>query len=319
VEHVALFVLGLVLLAVGAPMLVFGSARLDRRIGRGPFAVGAVALAFGPCVAALALDLAIILREPPVTRFVVGELIGNSVASIGLVLGAAALVRPVAATARLFYTAIPLVLVAALLFWLLAFGKRYSQVAAGALLGAFVVIAAVLGWLAKRESGPVKAELAGWVPEQLRVRWAVLLALAGLAAIFAGARLTAEQLIGTANYLKAPSILLGCTLGAFVTALPALAAAVLAARRGRYNLVLGLVVGPVLVNVLLVTGAVAMIKPLLIDPWVLQQAVPAVPLFASLLVPVLLNGLKVPRWEGALLLVAYVAFVVWQVRRVTPT
>ena len=32
-----------------------------------------------------------------------------------------------------------------------------------------------------------------------------------------------------------------------------------------------------------------------------------------LLLPVLFNGLKVPRWEGALLLAAYAGFVAWQV------
>ena len=91
-EHVALFAVGLGLLALGAPLLVFGAARLDRATGRSPFAVGAVAVCFGPCVAGLAFDLAAVLRSPSVTRLAVGHIIGSNVASLGLVLGAAALV-----------------------------------------------------------------------------------------------------------------------------------------------------------------------------------------------------------------------------------
>jgi Ca2+/Na+ antiporter len=32
------------------------------------------------------------------------------------------------------------------------------------------------------------------------------------------------------------------------------------------------------------------------------------------LIPCLLNGLKIHRWEGMILLAAYLAFVAWQVR-----
>jgi hypothetical protein len=36
-------------------------------------------------------------------------------------------------------------------------------------------------------------------------------------------------------------------------------------------------------------------------------------LFAVLLLPLLLNGLKIHRWEGAFLLALYVGFILWQV------
>lgn len=321
-EHLALFVLGLVLLAVGAPMLVFGSARLDRRIGRGPFAVGAVALAFGPCVAALTLNLAIVLRPagPEATRFalagVVGHIAGSTVAGVGLVLGVAALVRPVKASARVFYTAIPLALVAALVFWFFAVNKVVSRVAAGALLGAFLVALGVLIQLARREPESVKAELAGWVPEHWPVRWAVLLAIGGLAATIGGAVLATDKFLEATRTLKTSTPVMGETLVAFGTALPALGAAVIASRRGRSDLVLGIAVGFVLFNLLLVLGAVAMIQPLPLTAHAITNEIPATALFVSLLIPVLFNGLRVPRWEGAILLALYIAFVVWQIRRV---
>jgi len=315
-EHVALFALGLALLAVGAPLLVFGAARLDRAAGRGRFAVGVVAAASGPCVAGLALDLALVTRQQtpalsPV-RIAVGHLVGSNVASVGLVLGVAALVRPVAATAKLFHTAISLALGAVLLFWFLARNSPLSRVDAGFLLAASAAALALLVRAARRETEEVKAEFASWVPERTPLWAAVPLALAGLAALVGGAILASSEAVGAAVYLKSTSLKFGATVCAFGTSLPVLVAAVIAARRGRPNLVLGVVVGAMTFNVLLTAGVVAMARPLVVERGAIMEVIPAVAVISLLLLPVLLNGLRVPRWEGAILLAAYAGFVAWQ-------
>lgn len=321
-EHVGLFVLGLALLAAGVPLLVFGAARLDRGTGRSPFAVGAVAVCFGPCVAGLAFNLAAIFQPAPVLykklalAAVTGNIVGSNVAAIGLVLGAAALVRPVAASAKLFHTALPLALGATCLFWFLARNNPLGRVDAGFLLAAAVVAVVLLVRAARRESDAVKAEFGGWVPDQMRVWLAVLLAVGGLAATVGGAVLAASKLIAAARELKTSAPVMGQTLVAFGTSLPALVAAVIASRRGRSNLVLGGVAGAVVFNLLLVAGVAAIVEPLPITPHAIFNEIPVMGLFAVLLLPVLLNGLKVPRWEGALLLAAYAGFVTWQVLRV---
>jgi cation:H+ antiporter len=322
-EYLVRLILGLVLLAVGAPMLVFGSARLDRRIGRDPFSVGLAAVAFGPCLAGLTLDLALALNPAPELHpyyslaEIVGHVAGNTVAGVGLVLGVAALVRPVVATARLFYTAIPLVLVAALVFWFFTLNKVISRAAAGVLLAAGGLAATLLARAAKSEPEAVRAELTDWVPERLAVWRAMLLAGAGLAALLGGAVLAARALIPAGSALRLSAPVIGETVVSFGTALPALGAAAVASYRGRPNLTLSIAVGFVLFNLLLVVGAAAMVEPLPLTQHALTTEIPAVVLlFTSLLFPVLLNGLKVPRWAGAVLLVVYVTFMVWQVRRV---
>lgn len=319
-EHVALFAFGLALLAAGAPLLVFGAARLDRATGRNAFAVGAVAACFGPCVAGLAFDLAAVLRHPPVTRLAVGHLVGSNVASVGLVLGLAAFVRPIAATARTFYTAVPLALGAALLFWFLARNAPVlplSRAGGGVLLGGAAVALGLLIRALRSEPDGVRAEFAGWVPERQPVWAAILLALAGLAGLVGGAYLTASELAPVAVHLGGLPARTHVPLGelaALVAALPTAIAAAVAARRGRSDLVLAVVVFPLIFNSLLVGGAVAMVQPLVIDDWVILDAIPVAAIFALLLLPVLFNGLRVPRWEGALLLAAYAGFITWQVR-----
>ena len=67
-------------------------------------------------------------------------------------------------------------------------------------------------------------------------------------------------------------------------------------------------------NLLLVAAVIALVQPLVIDDRVILDVVPVMAVFALLLLPLYFNGLKVPRWEGGLLLAAYAGFVTWQVR-----
>lgn len=320
-ESVWLFAAGLGLLAGGAAALVVGAARLDRGTGRGALAVGLVALGLGPCVAPLALDLALVLRPVAdldarrLAAAAVGNLIGGNVASVLLVLGLGAVVHPVTASVRLFGTAIPLALGATLLFWLLAADKGLSRVDGGVLLAAFAGAVGLLVRAARREGDAGRAALAGWVPERFALRLAVPLAVGGLAAVVFGAWLAAGQLLGAAAGLRLSTPVTGLTLAAFATALPAVVAAAVAARAGHSGAVLGLAVGPALCNLLLVAGSVALVRPVEFTEHAILNEVPAMGLCAFLLLPALLNG-KVPRWEGVLLLAAYAGFVTWQVSRV---
>ena len=66
-------------------------------------------------------------------------------------------------------------------------------------------------------------------------------------------------------------------------------------RRGRSDLALTIAVGFALFSVLFCIGAVALIQPLRLTEHAMTKEALAVVLFASLLVPVLYSGLKVPR------------------------
>lgn len=320
-EHVGLLAAGLALLAVGTGGLVVGAARLDRATGRGAFAVGLVAVGFGPCVAGLALDLALVLRQAPpreaelFAAAALGTAVGGNVASVLLVLGAAALARPITSSARVVRTALRLLLGATALFWFLARDNSISRLDAGVLLGAAVGALVLLVRAARQEPAERRVAFAGWVPERFPLWLAGLLALAGLGAVVGGAWLAAGELLGARTALHLRVQVVSITILAFGAALPALAGAVTASRGGRPDLAVGLSVGPALFNLLFVVGAVAMVQPLALTEHAILNEVPAMGLCALLLVPVLLHG-RVPRWEGLLLVAAYAGFVAWQVLRV---
>ncbi len=131
-------------------------------------------MAFGPCVAGLAFDLAVVLcryrrstsavraggRRRAARRWVRCQ-------RPGLVLGLAALVPPIAGARNCSTPLSPCALGGVLLVWFLAADKQLSRVDAGFLLAAFVVVSVVLVRVAKSEPEDVKAEFGSWVPAQM--------------------------------------------------------------------------------------------------------------------------------------------------------
>lgn len=316
-ENVALFVCGLLLLALGVPLLAVGAARLDRATGRSAFAVGLVLAALAPCAAQLAFGVASVIRTAPnaMPRLALGTLVGGNVASLGLVLGVAALVRPISAHAKVLGRSILALIAVTLVFWFLAADNALTRVDGAILLVAFALALIPLVAAARAEHDDVKAALTAWVPERLNVRVALPLALAGLAALVGGAVLASQTAIPAARALKFSAPVLGEAVAAGALALPALVAAVLAARRGNGDLALLLAVGPALANLTVVAGAVALVHPLIVEELVAMNEIPALALVTALLVPVYINGLLVRRWEGAIRAACFVAFVLWLVLR----
>ena len=316
-EHVALFVCGLLLLALGVQLLAVGAARLDRATGRSAFAVGLALAALAPCAAHLAFGVACVIRTAPNTmpRLALGSLVGGNLASLGLVLGTAALVRPISARAKVLGRAILALIAATLLFWFLAADNALTRTDGAVLLIAFGAALVPLALAARTEHDDVKAAFAVWVPERSKVGAAVLLALAGIAALVGGAVLASQTAIPAARALKFSAPVLGEVLAGGVLALPALVCAVLAARRGNADLALLLAVGPALAHLTFAAGTIALIHPLIVEELVAVNEIPALALVTGLLVPVYINGLLVRRWEGAIRAACFGACVLWLVLR----
>ena len=104
-------------------------------------------------------------------------------------------------------------------------------------------------------------------------------------------------------------VVIGLTVIAIGTSLPELATSVVTALRNDADVAFGNVLGSNILNILLVLGVVAMIRPIsgaglrTLDMTMLIGS-------AVVVYPLMWRGKIVNRWEGAALLAAYAAFVV---------
>jgi cation:H+ antiporter len=308
--QVALFALGLVILAFGAEALIRGAVRAARALGVSPFLVGFTVVGFGTSAPELVVSLSAALNGS--SDIALGNVVGSNIANVGVVLGLAAVVAPLSAAMRLLKVETPLVIATSALLWALCADGDVSRADGAILLACFAGLVAYMYRSAKNEPPEVKEEIGLTAARKMPVWVACVLIVLGLAALVGGAHIMVTAAVELARAAGVSEWLIGVTVVAVGTSLPELAASVAGAVRGEADLVLGNIAGSNLFNVLLILGLTAAIQPMGVPPEALRLDLPAMLGFAVLLFAVVANGLRVHRWEGAILLVAYGAFVAWQ-------
>ena len=144
----------------------------------------------------------------------------------------------------------------------------------------------------------------------------VLLFVAGLAALVAGAELLVRGASKLALSLGISPLVVGLTVVAFGTSAPEMAVSVGAVLNGSTDLSVGNAVGSNIFNVLGILGIAAVITPLAVNLQLIRQEVPIMIGAAVLTMVMSLDG-RLGLFDGALLLallVAYVLFLIVQSR-----
>ena len=297
---------GLAALYFGARWLVGAASDIARRLGVSPLLIGLTVVAVGTSLPELFVGVSASLGGHPGVSL--GNVIGANAVNLGLILGIAAIIRPIEVHLRVLKWDLPVLMAAsALLAWFASDGEvgrgEGAMLLAG--MGAYMALNVELGRRERRAStlsGALKAPHAASIAGDL-ARGAV-----GAAALALGARLLIDGALGVAALLGLSDGVVGMTLVAVGTTLPELVATLVAAYRRQGDLAFGNVIGSNINNALTVVGAAAVVAPLATTDVARapMYALLALTLFA---VPVLWRGFVVNRWEGALLMCGYAGFL----------
>lgn len=304
---------GLVLLYFGAEGLVGGSSSLALRLGLSPLLVGLTVVAFGTSTPELTVSLLAALDGQGAIS--VGNVVGSNICNIGLILGLSALVRPLRTSSQIVHIDVPLMIGVTVLAVILLAGGSIGR-ATGALFCLILAGYCVFSIrLARCSQADVLAEDFG---KELRVsrRGLALDALwviGGLGLLVAGSRLMVDGAVGMGRALGWSEAVIGLTVVAVGTSLPELAASVLAAARGESDIAIGNIVGSNIFNLLAILGLSALAHPIDATGIALSDLLVMLG-FAVLLWPLAWWQRRICRWEAALLLALYAAYVLWLLR-----
>lgn len=300
---VIFILLGLTLLVVGGEALVRGAVDLARRLGLPELFIGLVLVGLGAAAPELAASIEAALRDRPALVF--GAAAGSSIANLLLVVGLAALIRPIETPPRALLRDAIAAALAVIAFGACVLAGPVTTLAGAALVGGLIGYIGV-SWVGERGRAPAPPE-APHAPIWL----ALLFAGAGLGFTILGARALVEGVVRYTAETGAPDSLVGLTIVGLGTSLPELTAALIAALRGRGGLALGTALGAVIYNVFAVLGITALVRPLdapadlaSLDLWVLAGALAAVLGAASF-------WRVLNRRAGLALLVAYAGYLYW--------
>jgi cation:H+ antiporter len=324
----AALVVGIVVLLVGGHGLVTGSVTIARRLGVSTLVVGLTIVAMGTSAPELFFN--VIAARSGHVELSFGNIIGSNIANIGLILGVAALYRPLDVHGRVVKKELPLLLLVSLgmfgLVWL-PFGApegvpAFSKVDGWIMLGCFALFFA--GWFRvglREATDPLMRELGAEAEAETlgSLTSAVFLVLIGLAFLVAGGELTKLGAVRIAEMLGLSEALIGLTIVAFATSLPELVTAIIACRKGHDDLAVGNVVGSNVFNLLLVLGLTAIVAPVVLpggrqgwEDLVVMLGVTCVLMLMAF------SHRRITRGEGALLLAMYLAYMGWSVIREKP-
>lgn len=309
------FLLGLVLLALGGDSIVKGASGLAQKLGASPFIAGLLLIAFGTSLPELAVNARAVWVGAQ--DLALGNAVGSNIVNLGLTLGAAALAAPVLVRLRVLSPLLVLLAVATLALIVFGLDGVISRLEGTALLLVFVAMLMFLLVRARHEQPEVQAGVIEYASTRV-VLWMNLLRFAvAVALLYFGAKFIVQgaPVIGVQWGLS--PLLVGLLPVAIGTALPEVAAAIAAARRGQGDMVAGHVIGSSLFNLLVVIGGMAAFRPLPLPESFVRLELPAAIAFVLVLYPLLRGDLRISRNEGMVLVLAFVGWVVLELLLLT--
>ncbi len=304
---------GLVLLTFAADKFVDGAVGIARVARISPVVVGAVIVGFG--TSAPELLVSGIAASNGDLDLGVGNVVGSNVANLTLVLGAAAFIIPVLALRPLLVKEVPISLVSTLLFAFFTIGGL--AIWEGVTL--LVVLAAMLTWTvmgsrqteeqvapASDDNAPVDdAE-----EEDGSVAMNAVIAVVGLAGTVLGAQFLVTGATTVADEFGLTGGFVGFTLVALGTSLPELVTAIVAARKGQTDLIMGNLLGSNMFNSLAVGGVISILGPGLIgDASIRTVGIWAMVFVSSLASVFIVTRRRLHRVEAVILLSSWLGTV----------
>lgn len=298
--------IGIALLAWAADHFVEGAASVASVARLSPVLVGAVIVGFGTSLPELLVSgLAATNGD---LELGVGNIVGSNVANLSLVLGSAALIVPLFVTRAVLVREAPLSLLAVLLFAFLASGGLSRS--DGVLL--LIALVGALTWIIAGGVGGsdlVSANLPDGVVGNVGAE--LVRTVAGLVGTVLGAQLLVWGALGIADRFGMTGGFVGFTLVAVGTSLPELVTAVVAARKGATELILGNLLGSNIFNSLAVGGTISLVGPGAMNDEGLRTIGLVVMILISLTAWVFMVTLKrVHKFEGLVLLLGWLVAVI---------
>nr|WP_295707722.1 calcium/sodium antiporter [uncultured Halomonas sp.] len=302
---------GIVLLTLGGESLIRGAVAGAKRAGVSPLLTGLVVVGFGTSSPELVVSIDAAINQQP--DIAIGNIVGSNIGNMLLILGLCAVICPMAVQPLALRRDGLVMVLASLLFIGLSLGGALGRIDAA------IFIASLVGYLIwayvseSRQHIPAADMHASEAEEMTKLPttgWMIVLALViGLGMLIGGSQLLLYGAIGLAQAMGISEAVIGLTIVAVGTSLPEMAVSVIAALRRHADVAVGNIIGSNIFNVLGILGISAFLQPLplaprvaLFDQWVMLGA-------AGILVLFLYTGMRLSRWEGAVLLAGYAAYI----------
>lgn len=305
ISDLLLIVLGVVMVLWGADRLTEGASAVARRMRVPEIVIGLTIVAAGTSAPELFVSLVSALKDTP--DMAVGNVVGSNIFNTLLIVGCAAMVAPMVIAPSTVKKDIPFAVGASmLLLAVILMGNDVSRSDGFVMLAFFALFMVYTFRVALQKGNGENAS----VVAPVNVWKSLLYVVAGLGGLIIGSNLFVDSASDVARQLDISEGVIGLTIVAGGTSLPELATSVVAARKGQSAIAIGNVIGSNVFNILFILGLTATVSPMAV------QGITVVDL-SVMLVSILMvwafsyTKYTVARWEGAVLTLAFMAYMGW--------
>jgi len=304
--EITLIIAGIALVLMGANWFTDGASGLARRLKVSELVIGLTVVAFGTSLPEFMVSFLSVLQGS--SDMSVGNIIGSNVFNILVITGGSALMKPLVVERSMLVRDFPICAAASALLCGFAFTNGLIARWEGLLL---VVFFSVYLYMAYRIAMKDRKEAQDVVLEEKTPMLKLLLLIVlGMAALVIGGRVLVNNAAAVAREWGVAESVIGMTILAAGTSLPEFATSVVAAHKGSLGLAFGNVIGSNVFNIAFVIGCCSSIVPMKVTEivpfdWIMFVG-------SCLLVwLVCWTSRKLSRWEGALLVLCYLSYLIW--------
>ena len=247
------------MLCFGGNWLVSGGVAIAKKFRISNLVIGMTIVAYGTSTPELAASLAAAGDHGAI---ILGNIVGSNIANVGMVIGVAAILVPLAVHKSVLRKEIPIMLGVSALLVLLSIDGEISQYDGILLLiglGIFVVYT-FRSALKQREKSKDDTN-----PGQNNVYLkSIGLIGIGIILLYIGAILTVDNAVVIATEFGLSEKIIGLTVIAIGTSLPELITSIIAIRKGHSDIGIGNIIGSNIYNILMIMGVGASLGGVLI-------------------------------------------------------
>ena len=304
VVSAALTVVGLVMLCFGGNWLVGGGASIARKFRISNLVIGMTIVAYGTSTPELAASIAAAAGEH--SAIILGNIVGSNIANVGMVIGIAAIMAPLAVQKSVLRKEVPIMLGVSLLLVAISIDGELTQYDGILLLVGLGVFAAYTFKYAmkQREKNPEEES----TPEKnnFYLKSIGLIGL-GMGLLYVGAFLTVDNAVVLAQEFGLSEKIIGLTVIAIGTSLPELITSIMAIRKGHTDIGIGNIIGSNIYNILMIMGVGAALGGVMTSADVYVDY--AIMILFSLSVLIAIKTGVIGRVMGICLAIGYVAYL----------
>ncbi len=319
---VAFLIFGTWLLMKSALLFVNGSEVLARASGVPPFIIGMVIIGFGTSAPELVVSaLSSVTGHSDLS---LGNAFGSNIFNIAVILGVAALIRPITVRFSAVFYAVPILLAVSVFTYLLVrLGDGFSRLDGILMLVVFSILLPVYSHIEKK-CAPAEESTESAYEATPPMRHPVLAVIAGLSLLVLSSHLLLWGAVDIARVLGVSELMIGLTIIAAGTSLPELASAVVSARKGQHEFVLGNIIGSNFFNTLAVVGVSGTIAPFKnVSPNIMTRDLPvmlllslSIAFFGANYRKIKADG-RITRVEGCIWIISFLVYTLFLIQQET--